>query len=203
MIAFDKLSRSLAVVLAGAVATDEPQWIASYSDVTGVNATQRGTTNGATAVTVIGPPGGVQGGVLELLSFSLSNVDSAAVTVTMQYVDGADIHNLITVDLQPGETLTYEDRDGWFCLDVNGNVKTSSGSSLISDAQSAALSAGVAASTALSAAGSAGTRASVADSKAVSDSVVMSTNKSLGDSANLSQSVLISSLTSRVSSAGF
>lgn len=142
MIAVDTLTRSITVKLAGAVATNQATWAATYLTPTGVHATATGVTADATEITIVPAPTGVAGGVNQLLSFSLWNKDTAAVVATVTYKDSASSdHILQSLALQTTESLTYEDKSGWSGLDANGNTKVASNNVNVSVALSTALAA--------------------------------------------------------------
>lgn len=156
MIAVDTLTRSIVVSLAGAVSANQATWAATYLTPTDVHATATGVSADAAEVTVVPSPTGVAGGVNQLLSFSLWNKDTAAITVTVTYKDTAGSnHVLQSVVLQTLESLTYEDKSGWSGLDVNGNTKVASNTVQVSTALSLASAASLAASQASSMASSA------------------------------------------------
>lgn len=209
MIALDTTTRSLQVVLAGAKNTNDCPWTASYEDVAvavqpqgnvAVAGLQQGTTNGATAVTILpanpqaaapagSPPATGTLYFRRLKSFNLSNADLAAITVTVQFNDttGSVTRKVFgPLTLQVNESLFYEDGSGWAALDANGNTKTTSGSAASSTADSKAVSAAAVGST--------------ADSKAVSDSAntstALSTATSIGSSGSAATSTALSTATS-------
>ncbi len=129
----------MTVELAGAVATNQCQWIASWEDKN--VATQFGETDDTTPVTVVPAPSAQSSGTRKLSSFSLYNSDTAAVAVTVTYADstGPSTHVLQSITLQAGESLIYEQNSGWSGLDTQGNTKVASNTVQVSTALSTAL----------------------------------------------------------------
>jgi len=126
MLILDAVTKSLKIVLAGAVATTQLPVTAHYTDITttaytpGSNDT---VTNSTTAVEfVVAPAASTQ---RHVESISVYNVDTASATVTIQYVSAGGTRQIIKVVLLTLETLIYEDGAGWQIIDANGNLKTS------------------------------------------------------------------------------
>lgn len=242
MIALDTTTRTLEVVLASAKTSVDCPWISSYEDVPNYRPTtvppanpilsENGTTNGATAVTIMSASGTAGTfSTRQLRSFNLSNQDTATITVSIQLNDNGTRRKVIgPYNLDPSETLIFEDMVGWATMAADGSRKSTPDtptSTAASKAQSAALVNSTAASkeasvslnvsaltstaaapslntsAALSTAVQASTASSVADSKAVSDSTTESTNLSTLTSKDTSQSTILSQLTSRITSAGW
>jgi len=126
MLILDAVTKSLKIVLAGAVATTQLPVTAHYTDITttaytpGSNDT---VTNSTTAVEFVAAPAASTQRHVE--SISVYNVDTASATVTIQYVSAGGTRQVIKVVLLTLETLVYEDGTGWQAIDANGNLKTS------------------------------------------------------------------------------
>jgi len=126
MLILDAVTKSLKIVLAGAVATTQLPVTAHYTDITttaytpGSNDT---VTNSTTAVEFVAAPAASTQRHVE--SISVYNVDTASATVTIQYVSAGGTRQIIKVVLLTLEQLFYEDGTGWQIIDANGNVKTS------------------------------------------------------------------------------
>lgn len=153
-IALDTPTRSLQIVLSGAKNTLDAQFLATYSDVPvggahmvamrDVPFSNPGTTNGVTSAVVVPAPPGNTAYRRVLKSLSLSNVDTAAITLSINFVDTAGVTTaLFRCTLQTLETLVYEDGFGFDALDANGAVKSqnSATSSATSTADSKAVQA--------------------------------------------------------------
>ena len=147
MIAVDTLTRSITVQLAGAVTTKDASWVSTYAPPVGLNVTDVGTTSGVNPITIVPSPTGVAGGVNELLSFSLWNSDTVAIILTITFVDSVGTNHILqSCTIQPGESIGYEDKRGWFGIDAKGNEKVASNAVQVSTALSTAQAASRAAS---------------------------------------------------------
>lgn len=114
MIRLNTTTRSLRAFLAGAVATTQLPITVGYSDGTSANytgAAQLTLTNGATPVTVCAAPG--SGLVRDIDYIAVSNVDTAAATVTIQVNDNGSFFEQVKATLQPGRQLVYTHAQGW------------------------------------------------------------------------------------------
>lgn len=111
--------------LAGAVATNELDFVTAWADITGfVQNNNSGTSNGATDVTIVSAPGA---SVIRQVKFiSITNRDSANADVTVEFYNGT-ARNLLTWTLSPLDVLTFLDHEGWKVLDQYGNTKVTVG----------------------------------------------------------------------------
>lgn len=119
-------SLTLEAVLAGAVATSQPEFHVDYvlynkEGVKTKPAPFRGALNSTTDVTLLAPP--QQGFIAEVLGVSIYNKDTASVTVEVKTTDGTD-RTIIKVTLATLETLHYGDGE-WYSTDASGSEKTS------------------------------------------------------------------------------
>ena len=135
MIRLDRTTRTLGIVLGGAVATNQLNVIVSgiergpssaSTQVPVIGFTQIATTNGATDVTICAAPG-VTGRVREIESIYFRNRDTAAVTVSIEYDDNGTDYVLYSATLAVGDFVAYSYNSGWQLFDTNGNAKTLSG----------------------------------------------------------------------------
>lgn len=125
MLRLDSTLRKLEILLSGAVTTTQPAFMASWSDggsSTYVGGATPGTTNGASAVTLVTAP--ASGIVRDVDYVSVNNLDSATATVTVRFNDNGTSYNIITVALAAGSHLNYTHAHGWEVLDSNGVLKT-------------------------------------------------------------------------------
>lgn len=174
----------LQALLGGTPTTEAPITV-TYEDGTEgrlQSRTKHTVSNGATAVDVLVGSGGGK----KITGFSLHNADGSAITATVRfYGDDGTTRIVRKTTLQTGETLSWEEGRGWYGMDANGNVKTTSSaadSANISTAQSAAVSGGLA--------------DSVTRSSAVSAGLADSVTRSGATSAGLKNSVIQSEITS-------
>ncbi len=130
MIILDSPLRSLEIKLAGAVTTNELEWVVSYVEMTTttfVSAAGDGVSNGATAVVAVAAP--ALGAQRQIKFLTVLNVDTVAATVTVQYHDNAVVRRIVTFDLPIGAVLVYTDGEGFRVLDSTGAVAGSGSSS--------------------------------------------------------------------------
>jgi len=131
----DRTTRSLGIVLGGAVATNQlniivsgveriPSAAATLAPVIGF--TQIATTSGATDVTICAAPQ-VNGRVREIESIYFRNRDTAAVTASIEYDDNGTDYIIFTATLAVGDFVAYSYHSGWQLFDANGNAKATTG----------------------------------------------------------------------------
>lgn len=135
MIALDSTSKSLQVILSGAITTNQLPIVATFADI---NQTTLGTsaisesdtvTNSTTAVTAVAAPS--SGFTRGIKSLSVQNADTVAAVVTVRVNDGGTFRPIIVQTLTAGQSLIYEDGEGWagqWAISAgggSGNVTTS------------------------------------------------------------------------------
>jgi hypothetical protein len=114
----DATTRSIEVVLAGAITTNQLNVVSEWVDMTSTTTTGDATTantNNTTAVTVVAAPAAST--QRRVLGMSIYNADTVSATVTVRYNDNATIYPIIKAALPAGYTLQYTDTAGWFTLD--------------------------------------------------------------------------------------
>ena len=119
----DATTKSITAVMSGAAATTNPDFTSAYADNTGATFTEGandGAFNGTTPVTLVAAPGALTRRTVK--SITIENKDTAAVTITVNYVNGANTRVVAKVTLQVGDTWTFT---GTF--DTNGNLKSTIG----------------------------------------------------------------------------
>jgi hypothetical protein len=130
MIILDATTKSLQFKLGGTVTTNQLPFSSSYIDTTGTGTTpgeQDGVSNNTTAVTVVSSPASSTQRLVK--SIVIQNADTVATTVTVIYNNNSTLRNIVVTTLNPGDQLTYEDGNGWSCVDKNGNLKTTGSTS--------------------------------------------------------------------------
>ena len=114
MLVLDTTTKKVQVALASAVAATQPDFFASWRDITTTVYTpgsNDGVTNNSTDVDVIGAPGASTQRVVDFIS--LFNKDTAFATPTIKLdVSGVE-RTLWKGRLNPGEMVTYTDGVGW------------------------------------------------------------------------------------------
>lgn len=129
MLVLDATTKSLEVKLAGAITATQLPYVASYVDISqstfGVvgSSESDGTTNNATAVTVVAAPGASTSRKLNFLS--VFNVDTVQATVTVQVNNSGTLRICWRGLLAVGDTLQYIDEKGFLVTDINGSLKQS------------------------------------------------------------------------------
>ena len=119
--------RKLQCLLAGAVATTQPDVMVCFRDIKRKlqadfqAQTKVSTTSGATAVDICDAPDPAV--VREVDTIMVRNNDTASVSATIRYNDNGTTYKIITVTLLTLENLCYAAGSGWRVIDASGNVK--------------------------------------------------------------------------------
>lgn len=119
----DSVAKKLEIILAGAVTANQLPFSASWEDITTttfIPGETDGVTNNATAVDLVGVPGGST--QRRVKTINIYNADTAAATITVRYNNNSTLRVLIKVVLQVGEILLWDGR--WRILDATGSQKT-------------------------------------------------------------------------------
>ena len=123
MLVLDSTSKSIQIVMSGAAATTNPDFVSTYSDNNGttfVEGSSDGALNGTTAVTVVAAPAASTRRIIKTIY--VENKDTAAITITITYLNSATSRTIVRVTLQVGDTWTT---DGTF--DTYGALKQTVG----------------------------------------------------------------------------
>ena len=120
----DSTTRSIQLVLAGTITTNQLKITADWVDMTATT-TEAGSTpstsNSTTAVTVVAAPAAsTQRKVTNLAVF---NADTASATVTIRYNDNASIYPIVTLAIPVGYTLFWTDVEGWKVISGTGSLQ--------------------------------------------------------------------------------
>lgn len=110
MILLDATTKSLELVLAGAITTSQLPYTVSYVELDATFAIAAasegdGTSNNTTAVTVVAAP--ASGKVRQVKYLTVYNADTVAATVTVRINNNATMRILVKTTLQVGDTLQY------------------------------------------------------------------------------------------------
>lgn len=125
MLRLDATTRSLEVVLGGAVSTTEAAFLTNWADgatTSYAGGATPGVTSGATPVTMVAAPG--SGLIRDVDYVSVRNRDTAAITATIRYNDNATIYPILSVTLAVGDQLVYTHANGWNVFRLDGSVKS-------------------------------------------------------------------------------
>ncbi len=113
MIILDATTKTLEVILAAAITTNQLPWTVHYVDISQSDFSAQavssgdGVTNSATAVTMVAAPAASKSRQIKTLT--VQNADTAPATVTVRINDNGTYRPLITVTLSVGDNLVYGD----------------------------------------------------------------------------------------------
>lgn len=120
----DSTTRSLEVVLSGAITTTQPKCITAWSDIT-ASAYAPGetvaSTNSTTAVTLVAAPAAST--QRKITTLNIFNADTVSATVTVRYNDNGTVYNLISIAVPSGYTLFWTDVEGWKVISGAGSLQ--------------------------------------------------------------------------------
>lgn len=128
MIVLSGTTTLLEAVLAGAVATNQPTYVASYLDVGRAQQTYgatAGALNSTTDVSIVPAPG--SGAIRLLKSLSIYNRDTAAVIVQVHHDTAGTEREIVRITLAVGSTLVYTEAEGWRVITALGQIVEISG----------------------------------------------------------------------------
>lgn len=123
MLVLDATDRTIKIILAGAVTTNQLQIVASYVDVAAPDVYEPGTAHLLTAdaadvTAVIAPASGKS---RQIKYLGVYNADTAVATVTVKLDDSAVQRTLVKVAALPvGGALVYTDGEGWRTYAASG-----------------------------------------------------------------------------------
>jgi hypothetical protein len=120
MLILDTTSKSIVAVMSAAPLSAAPNFVAAWADNTGSVFTEGatdGALNGTTSVIVVDSP--ASGSRRAIKSIAIENCDTAPVTMSLQYKNGATTRTIAKTTLSIGDTWTLEG-----VYDTNGNFKT-------------------------------------------------------------------------------
>lgn len=120
MLILDTTSKSIVAVMSAAPLSAAPNFVAAWADNTGSVFTEGatdGALSGTTTVIVVDSP--ASGARRAIKSIAIENCDTAPVTISVQYKNGATTRTIAKTTLSVGDTWTLEG-----VYDTNGNFKT-------------------------------------------------------------------------------
>lgn len=150
MLNLSSTSHKLQVVLAAAKTTNDLPVVVSLASHKGGNrgtgvdllAPQLSTTNGVTAVDILDAPA-TANDTISVQSITINNADTVATTVTVRFYSGGSTYTMNKTTLQVGETLCYEDGQGWYVSKTpvpSGKIVSLSGAGTLYDTYTTAKS---------------------------------------------------------------
>jgi len=131
MIILDATTKSLEILLGGAVTTTQLPFVATYVDMTTSAYTpgsNDGASNNTTAVTAVSAPASSTQRQVKLLT--VYNADTASATLTVRYNNNSTTRIMWKGTLAVGDTFVYTDGEGARVIDTSGKLKVTSGTSV-------------------------------------------------------------------------
>jgi len=124
MIILDATTKTLEVVLGGAITTNQLPYVVSYVDTGATNPLVEadGTTNSTTAVTMVSAPSANKAKIIK--NISIYNADTVSATVTVRYNNNSTTRILVKFALPTGYSLIFTDTGGWQVMDTSGSLVT-------------------------------------------------------------------------------
>lgn len=113
MIILDATTKSLEVVLGGAITTNQLPFTTHYVDINSSDlsvsapAENDGQTNNTTAVAIVAAP--ASGKIRVVKTISIYNADTVSATVTIRVNNNGTTRIVFKATLATGDTLNYED----------------------------------------------------------------------------------------------
>jgi len=120
----DSTLRSIEIVLAGAITTNQLKVTAAWVDMDATTTTPGSTlstSNNTTAVTAVAAPAAST--QRKVSSLSIYNADTASATVAVRYNDNATIYPIVTISVPSGYTLFWTDVEGWKVISGAGSLQ--------------------------------------------------------------------------------
>lgn len=126
MFVLDNTTRTLELILDGAVANNQLPYVTSYIDQFGGSegspGSKNGTSNSGTAVTIVAAPG--REDVRRIIKFiSVFNADTANRTVNIRLNDNSTTRIIASFVLATLEHLYYQDSVGFYAITTAGAIK--------------------------------------------------------------------------------
>ena len=121
MIILDATTKSLEIVLGGAVATNQLPVCTEYVDTTTTAFTpihNDTASNNTTPVTIVAAPASSTQRAIKAIN--VYNRDTASVTVTIQYNNNGTTRIMVKIALAADSTLFYTDAEGWRVITTAG-----------------------------------------------------------------------------------
>lgn len=121
MIILDATTKTLEIVLGGAVATNQLPVQVAYADITTTTFDPKHNdtaSNSTTPVTITSAPAAST--QRQIKTINVYNRDTASATVTIQYNNNGTTRILVKIALAVDSTLFYTDTQGWRVISTAG-----------------------------------------------------------------------------------
>lgn len=132
MLILDATTKSLEIVLGGAVTTNQLPAVAAYVDFTSTTTAPGSSdtiSNNTSTVTLVSAPSASTQRQVKYLS--IYNADTVQATITIRLNDNSTLRNILITTLDAGDTLFYSDTNGFYTIDSAGNRKSSGANALL------------------------------------------------------------------------
>ena len=120
----DSTTRSIELVLAGAVTANPLKITTAFVEMTATATTPGATTassNNTTAVTIVAAPAAST--QRKVSSVTIFNADTTSATVTVRYNDNSTLYGIVTIAVPAGYTLFWTDVEGWKVISNAGSLQ--------------------------------------------------------------------------------
>lgn len=120
----DSTSKSLEIILAGAVTTNQLNVSSEWVDMTATSTTGGSTvanSNSTTAVTIVAAP--AVSTQRRILGVQVYNADTASATVTIRINSSSTYYPAVKVAVPSGYTLQYTDTAAWTMISASGIIQ--------------------------------------------------------------------------------
>jgi hypothetical protein len=120
----DSTSKSLEIILFGAITTNQMNVSAEFVDMTStttIPGTQLANSNSTTAVAIVSAPGAST--QRRILGVQVYNGDTASAIVTVRINDSGTMYPAVKIAVPSGYTLQYTDTAGWTLLSAAGSLQ--------------------------------------------------------------------------------
>jgi hypothetical protein len=128
MINLDATTKSLQIILGGAITTNQLDWVSSFVEIDTVlfamtaTSSSDGVTNSGTAVTLVAAPAA---GLMRQLKFlAVHNNDTVNATVTIRLNNNGTFRTIFKATLATLETIRFSEQ-GWQVFTSTGSLKNS------------------------------------------------------------------------------
>lgn len=123
MIILDATTKSLEIVLGGAITTNQLPVQVAYADITTTTFDPKHNdtaSNSTTPVTIVAAPAAST--QRQIKTINVYNRDTVNAVVTIQYNNNATTRILVKITLAADSTLFYTDTEGWRVITTAGAI---------------------------------------------------------------------------------
>lgn len=127
MLILDSTTKTLEIILSGAITTNQLPWVVGYQEFTNSSFSSSsgsggsGTSNSGSAVTVVSAP--ASGKTRQIKFLSVRNSDTVNTILTVRLNNNGTLRNYWKGTLDKGDSLIYVDGHGFYVLELAGRIK--------------------------------------------------------------------------------